>query len=572
LEYKINTSIPINFEMIEEIPDSRFLKVKIWLCHTGENLNGSYFSKELLETMKNESLSNIPILGYISIDNLNESDFLGHEERIIIQNGEIKIEYVGKIYGLIPETNNAQFEFKLCDDGIEREFLTCEGLLYTRFPECIDIFNRDESKSQSMELEPDSISGKFEIDNLFHFETAKFEGACILGDTLTPAMVNSTIEKFSIKNIKIQLQEMIVELNNTVFNKNNQEGGTEILDAKFELIKNYDNLTEEDVLDLKTNHEQYSLEEFEAKLKELSEAKNIPPTDFALTAEQLNDEVRKVLRNRRVISEDWWGDEYSENEFYYRDIKDNLVIVIDNSWENYYGIPYMVDGDTVTIDFENKIAYMYDWRPRVDGEVVDNFAKQEFEEKLKAFTDKATEKVKSEVIAEYEVKITEFNSKIEELSSNSQDTILVEFENLKSKVTEYENNISTLTEQFNSLKTENETLISSNEILTQTNTSLQEFRTNIEQQQQEAFEAQQLQLKAELIENFSKVLTMEEIKSIEEKNLSIEDMDKEFKIMYASKELSAKFAKKTKKTDTEIPIFNFSLKKKEDWTSLIPKK
>jgi len=52
LEYKINTSIPINFEMIEEIPDSRFLKVKIWLCHTGENLNGSYFSKELLETMK----------------------------------------------------------------------------------------------------------------------------------------------------------------------------------------------------------------------------------------------------------------------------------------------------------------------------------------------------------------------------------------------------------------------------------------------------------------------------------------------------------------------------------------
>ena len=88
-----------------------------------------------------------------------------------------------------------------------------------------------------------------------------------------------------------------------------------------------------------------------------------------------------------------------------------------------------------------------------------------------------------------------------------------------------------MTEQFNSLKSENETLISSNEILTKTNTSLQEFRTNIEQQQQEAFEVQQLQLKVELIENFSKVLSIEEIKSIEEKNLSIEDMDKEFKIL-----------------------------------------
>jgi len=299
LKREIDTSIPIKFEIIEDILDTRFQKVKIWLCHTGENLNGSYFSKELLEVMKNESLANIPILGYITKDNMNEADFNGHEERLIIENGEIKIEYIGKIYGLIPESHNAQFEMRIGDDGIEREFLTCEGILYTRFSECIDIFNKDESKGQSMELEPSSISGKFDSNNLFHFETAKFEGACILGDTLTPAMVSSTIEKFSINNIKNQLQEMLVELNNTVFNKNNQEGGKNILNEKFELIKKYENLTEEDIVELKTNHEQYSLEDFDIKLKELSEAKNTPiTTDFALTSEQLNDEVRKVLRTR----------------------------------------------------------------------------------------------------------------------------------------------------------------------------------------------------------------------------------------------------------------------------------
>src|SRR3989304_8355993 len=146
LKREIDTSIPIKFEIIEEIVDSRFLRVKIWLCHTGENLNGSYFSKELLETMKDESLANIPILGYITKDSMNEADFNGHEERLIIENGEIKIEYIGKIYGLIPESHNAQFEMRVGDDGIEREFLTCEGLLYTRFSECVDIFNRDESK------------------------------------------------------------------------------------------------------------------------------------------------------------------------------------------------------------------------------------------------------------------------------------------------------------------------------------------------------------------------------------------------------------------------------------------
>ena len=537
MKREIDTSIPIKFEIIEEIVDSRFLRVKIWLCHTGENLNGSYFSKELLETMKDESLANIPILGYITKDSMNEADFNGHEERLIIENGEIKIEYIGKIYGLIPESHNAQFEMRVGDDGIEREFLTCEGLLYTRFSECVDIFNRDESKGQSMELEPDSISGKFETDNLFHFETAKFEGACILGDTLTPAMVSSTIEKFSIKNIKFQLKEMLVELNNTVFNINNQEGGIKILDAKFELIKKYENLTDEDVLELKTNHEQYSLEDFDTKLKELSEAKNTPPsTDFTLTSEQLNDEVRKVLRSRKVISEDWWGDEYSENEFYYRDVKDSLVIVIDNAWENYYGIPYMVSGDNATIDFENKIPYMYDWRPREDGEVVNNFAKQEFEEKLKAFTDKATEKVKTETIADYELKVKEAQEKIDITTSD----------------------FSKLTSEF--------------EILKQTNTSLLEFKSTVEVAQQEAFESQQKELKTELIENFSRVLTAEEIKSVKDENLSIEAMETKFKLMFASKELSTKFNKKPKKTETEIPIL-FTTKKSDNdsWTSCIKK-
>jgi hypothetical protein len=536
LKREVNMSIPIKFEMLEEIPDSRFLKVKIWLCHTLENLNGSFFSKDLLEKMKEESLANIPILGYISKDSLNESDFNGHEERLIIENGEIKIEYIGKIYGLIPESHNAQFELKLCDDGIEREFLTCEGLLYTRFPECIDIFNRDEKKGQSMELEPTSISGKFEADNLFHFETAKFEGACILGDALTPAMVNSTVEKFSIKSIKDQLQEMIVELNNTVFNKNNQKGGKDTLNEKFELIKKYENLTEEDVSDLKLNYEQYSLEDFDKKLKELSDAKNISPkTDFSLTSEQLNEEVRKVLRTRKVITEDWWGDEYSENEFYYRDIKDNLVIVIDNAWENYYGIPYTISGDTVSIDFDNKIPYMYDWRPRIDGEVVNNFAKEEFEDKLKAFTDKATEKAKTDVVTEYELKVKEVQDKLDTATTN-----------------------------YSNLNTEFETL-------KQTNATLTEFKSNVETAQQEAFEKQQEALKTELLENFSKVLTAEEIKSVEDKKLSVEAMETEFKLMYASKELSSKFTKKTKKLETEIPIV-FNTKKKDDsWTSCIKK-
>ena len=46
---KIDKFVPVMFQKINtyEAEDTRFLKVKIWLMHTEENLNGSYFDKYL---------------------------------------------------------------------------------------------------------------------------------------------------------------------------------------------------------------------------------------------------------------------------------------------------------------------------------------------------------------------------------------------------------------------------------------------------------------------------------------------------------------------------------------------
>ena len=44
--------LPTRFEESEpSTDDSRFQKVKIYIAHTGENLNHSVFSKEVLEKM-----------------------------------------------------------------------------------------------------------------------------------------------------------------------------------------------------------------------------------------------------------------------------------------------------------------------------------------------------------------------------------------------------------------------------------------------------------------------------------------------------------------------------------------
>jgi hypothetical protein len=216
--------LPIEFEQIINVMDDRFIRVKIWIAHTGENRNNSVFSKELLESMI-PSLADIPILGYIATDENGNIDFKGHQEKLVIENNEFKFKYMGRAYGLIPETNNAHFEYRYGDDGVEREYLVTEGVLWRKFPEVEQIFERDGGfKSQSMELYAPSVEGYVDDQGLFVFTKAKFEGACILGEGVTPAMVSSTIEKFSVaNNIKTEFSEMLKEFN-THFTQVQQKG------------------------------------------------------------------------------------------------------------------------------------------------------------------------------------------------------------------------------------------------------------------------------------------------------------------------------------------------------------
>lgn len=206
-------NIPIEFEKIQNVIDDRFMKVKVWIAHTGENRNNSIFSKEVLTSMI-PSLANIPILGYIAVDE-NGKDFAGHEERLVIEDGQFELKYFGRAYGLIPTEHNARFETRFGEDGLEREYLVCDGLIWNKFPEVSEIFDRDEGyKPQSMELQHSSIKGYTDENGRFVFTQAKFEGACLLGENVSPAMVSSTIERFSVSDkIQVELSEMLTEFN-----------------------------------------------------------------------------------------------------------------------------------------------------------------------------------------------------------------------------------------------------------------------------------------------------------------------------------------------------------------------
>lgn len=204
-ERKVTTQVPVIFQNVEkyEKEDTRFLKVKVWLMHTGQNLNGSSFSKEVVDKAI-PTLANTPILSFIEENALGESDFSDH--RIVLhrnEDGEFKFKYLGSAVGVIPENNNAHWETRVTDSGEEKEYLVVEALMWTKWGDPTDIMNRKSITSQSMEL-AENYTGSFDDKGVFHFETFSFFGACLLGDDVSPAMENSTVEVQFSKNVALQ--------------------------------------------------------------------------------------------------------------------------------------------------------------------------------------------------------------------------------------------------------------------------------------------------------------------------------------------------------------------------------
>lgn len=216
--------LPTHFEENESAnTDDRFLKVKIYVAHTGENLNNSIFTREALENIS-PSLPYIPILGYVKNTGDDEKDFGGHEKRIKWNGNDIEVSFDTRPYGFVPKDANAHFEIT---GG--KEWLVCDGYLWTRFNDAINIFaEADGSKGQSMEIR--DPEGYVDEEGRMVFTNATFAGLCILGDDTTPAMTGSTVSiEFGKDDVKSSIQEMLAEFT--------AEKGAYALDTEEELKK-----------------------------------------------------------------------------------------------------------------------------------------------------------------------------------------------------------------------------------------------------------------------------------------------------------------------------------------------
>ena len=319
-------SFPVEFEKINDyaVEDDRFTKVRIWLMHTGLNENNGVFDKEIV----NDAIPTIeycPIVGFIE-ENIDGKDFTGHKYVLTKDENGIHRKYIGHAYGVVlsNEDNNAHYEIRTCDDGIDREFVVVDGLVWNVFEDTKKILDRDMIKKHSMELYPESVDGYEDEDGIFHYTKFSFRAACILGNDMQyePAMQNSTVEvqDFTITDFVKQIQNEISDKYVT-FTKMVSE------DTNIEIDKG-------------------GMRTMAAK------------TDFQTVMQQFNDISTTV--SQFEVFEDRWGD--AVPRYYAVDIQDNEVIVVDrkNNYQ-YVGLPFTMNGDKAEIDFANgnrkKICY-----------------------------------------------------------------------------------------------------------------------------------------------------------------------------------------------------------------------
>lgn len=339
VQVKSKLSLPVMFQKIDDINDEnkRFIKVKIWLLHLGQNFNGSVFEKEVVDKAI-PTLQYVPIVGFIkdtdSKDKKTTEDFSDHHYIIVKTENGKELKYVGSAYGVIlsSEDNNAHYEERLCDDGETRTFLVVDGIMWDMFEDSAEIMKRDIVKSHSMELwdDEDSYDGYEDENGLFHFTKFSFRAACILGDKYSPAMINSTVEvQFTVSDFIKRIQE---ELNNKYM----------------EFTKINSNSTQNQ----NTNFTQGGNEKmFNSN------------TDFQTTIEQFEDIGNIVSQSEMIV--DRWGDPISRYRLV--DIQDSEVIVQDRKNYGFYGCSYTVSGDKPVIDFESAKRKKIVYEDYVDG-------------------------------------------------------------------------------------------------------------------------------------------------------------------------------------------------------------
>lgn len=387
--------VPCQIQTFSEDSYDGLVKAKVIIMHQGKNRNGSSFSLEAMKDAE-ETLKRRPLLAYIKRDEDGvANDFDSHNfitKIVSTDNGyEVQTYYLERPIGCFFDDCNVRYEDV---DGVQHMVADC--YIWEDYSnESLQLLdNNDGSKDVSMEIEVvDSQYNKSE--KVLDINKFKFRGVTVLGSDVVQGM-NGTCN-LNLYTNNTAYAEFISKIENKI-KEFKREG------------ENVEN--EPEVIQQETVIEDQPVVE---------EPIQDNPQTFGLSVENLRDQAYNQISIQTITKTDWWGDEYEARLYWYRDLlpNDNVVVVESSNEYSYFGIPYSVEGDTITLDFDNKKEYISEWREKTGNDVV------------QVTFDLERDELKDIVLGKFNAKdekINELNSEIEGLMEFKQSIDAAKYE------------------------------------------------------------------------------------------------------------------------------------------------
>ena len=191
--------------------DSRFLGCILKVCHDGDNVNDTNFTKEDMLRCAEQSIRECPILGSVVVDeDTGEKRLNGHDmETVLVETEEgyqLKVNHIERIYGFIPHDAKVWMEY---DVEKEKTYILTNGVLWANYLDDVeDILDKKDGETDiSMEITVDnSTMGMNGIEQIKDF---RFLGITMLHDRPAMEGANLKLANFQMDELKTSLQEMM---------------------------------------------------------------------------------------------------------------------------------------------------------------------------------------------------------------------------------------------------------------------------------------------------------------------------------------------------------------------------
>lgn len=359
-----NINLPCKISCYDEEAKFGLKKAKVIIMHEGTNRNNTHFSLKSIKKAE-ETIKNRPLLGYIERDDDGEAkDFTDHRRVFKITKDGVSVYYLEQPLGVFPESCNPRYE----DIGGVTHFVADCYIWENYSNEALSLIEDTNGEKQvSMEI---CLNESEELDNgVTDITDFTFMAVTILGDDVIQGM-NGTcgLELFS----------------------NNEEG---------------------------TNLEEFT-KDITTKIKEIERGESKMDKDiFGLGANELARLVVESL-DKHTYTETYWGEEMEFHKYGFVDLDTEESVVITRDYQNrtIVGIPYSLDGESISLDLENASKYVSIWK-KTEGETqVLNFEntqlKEKYDEKIELLQEAYSNEVKAreEVETKYEANLAEYEN------------------------------------------------------------------------------------------------------------------------------------------------------------------